>query len=229
MRPVLLVALLVAAAPAALAGGPEESASPEGSCAEAVAARVQAHYEDVRDLKADFTQKTRSVALGGAPAGAEMEASGSVVFAKPGRMRWEYTEPEPSLVVSDGETLWIYDPAAQEVQVLPVGAGLLSAAALQFLLGEGEILESFAVEARGCAEPRVGLLLTPREPAGYERLEMRVDAATGQVASTTVIDLFGNRTEVGFTRMRTNAGPADDLFRFEPPEGVRVLELPAEP
>jgi len=62
--------------------------------------------------------------------GEETLTRGRVVFAKPGRMRWVYESPEPSLVVSDGETLWIYDPAAREAQRLPVTQGYLTGAAL---------------------------------------------------------------------------------------------------
>ena len=65
-------------------------------------------------------QTTRRVALGDG-AGDALAASGEVVFAKPGKMRWTYESPEPSLVVSDGATLWIYDPKAREVQKLPLG------------------------------------------------------------------------------------------------------------
>ena len=189
----------------------------------ALVGRVQAHYETVRDLRAAFEQTTRSVALG---AGAAMEepVRGVVYFAKPGRMRWVYQEPEASLVVSDGKTLWIHDPAAQEVQVVPVGGGFLSGAAIQFLLGEGKLLESFRVTAQSCSEPAV-LILTPRAPSTYERLELEVDTASGAIRRTVVIDLFGNRTEVGFSQVEMNRAPPASLFRFEPPPGTRVLTL----
>ena len=73
-----------------------------------------------------------------ARAAAEVAPSrGRVEFAKPGRMRCEYEAPEPSLVVSDGKTLWIYDPTAKEVQVLAGRAGLPLGGGVQFLLGEG--------------------------------------------------------------------------------------------
>ncbi len=198
-------------------------------CAEATARRVQAHYDEVRDLSADFAQTTRSVAFGGASAVDSEPARGRVHFAKPGRMRWEYRSPEPSLVVSDGETLWIHDPVAKEVQVLAVGAGFLSGAAIQFLLGEGKILESFRVAASSCEGERVTLALHPRQPATYERLELVVDPASGVIRETEVVDLFGNRTHVVFEDMDTNQDPPVTLFRFEPPEGVRVLELPKNP
>ena len=91
------------------------------SCARRAVDAVQKRYESVVDLRARFDQVSRSVALGGP--GAETHSAGEVVFAKPGKMRWSYSEPEPSLVVSDGSWLWIYDPGAREAQKLPVIGG----------------------------------------------------------------------------------------------------------
>jgi outer membrane lipoprotein carrier protein len=209
------------AAGEAAGGAPSQGAA----CARETALRVQARYEGVRDLRGRFRQTTWSVALG--EAGAGEEARGEVVFAKPGRMRWSYQSPEPSLVVSDGRTLWIFDPTVREVQVLPVDQGFLSGAAIQFLLGQGRILDAFTVETRDCEADPAHLVLVPREPATYERLELRVDRASGEIRETEVLDLFGNRTRVAFEGVRTNSGPPDSLFRFEAPPGTRVLEVPA--
>jgi outer membrane lipoprotein carrier protein len=212
-----LLAFALLGAASARADG-EESPT---DCAREIASRVQARYDGVQDLEARFTQRSRSVALGGAAR--EMEASGVALFAKPGRMRWTYEQPEPSVVVSDGQTLWIYDPTAREAQEFEVGAGFLSGTAVQFLLGEGRILESFTVRAQGCGGETVTLLLTPREEASYESLELRVDPKTGDVRGTGVVDLFGNRTDVAFTSLRTNLTPDPARFRFVPEPGVRVL------
>jgi outer membrane lipoprotein-sorting protein len=118
-RGLCLLAFALVAASGARADGAEST-----DCAKEIAARVQARYDGVEDIEARFTQRSQSVALG--RAAQAFEASGVAVFAKPGRMRWSYETPEPSLVVSDGRTLWIYDPAAREVQEFPVGAGFLS-------------------------------------------------------------------------------------------------------
>jgi len=140
-------------------------------------------------------------------------------------MRWTYTEPEPSEVVSDGSTLWIFDPRAGEVQVLEVGQAFLSAAAIQFLLGSGRILDTFQVAASGCEGSSVHLFLTPREPASYERLEMDVDSASGVITRTVVLDVLGNRTEIAFAELEINRDPAPERFEFQVPEGVRELRL----
>lgn len=211
--------LLALPAPAAPKGGSKD-------CAAATARKVQDHYETVRDLTAHFSQVSEVVSLGvqGAVAGAP--SAGEVSFAKPGKMRWSYEQPEPSLVVTDGEELWIYDPAEKEAQRLRSGQGFLSGAALQFLLGHGEMARDFKVGALSCTPEEARLGLVPRKAAAYEKLEIRVDAATGEVKETAVFDLVGNVTRVRFEDVRTNTGAGDDLFRFSPPEGVRVVEVP---
>jgi len=170
-------------------------------------------------------QRTERVALG-TGGGDALESSGEVVFAKPGRMRWHYEEPAPSLVVSDGATVWIYDPEAREVQELPLGPEFLSGAAIQFLLGEGRIEDEFAVRALQCGEDKVVLRLTPRAEASFESLELRADAASGEVRETVVVDLLGNRTRVRLDDVRTDTAPGPEQFRFEAPEGTRVISLP---
>jgi outer membrane lipoprotein carrier protein len=219
------VALLAAVLLLPGVGAAADEAGTDGACAAAVAERVQRRYDAVRDLRARFVQRTTSVAFGSTP-GATMESRGEVVFAKPGRMRWSYESPEPSLVVSDGQTVWIHDPGAQEAQELPLGPDFLSGAAIQFLLGDGRLADEFEVAARGCGEPEVQLLLTPRKDSSYERLEMRVEARSGEIRSTVVVDVLGNRTEVELSDLRVNTGPAVGLFRFEPPEGTRLLSVP---
>jgi len=198
-----------------------------GGCAREVAARVQARYDGVRDLEAHFTQRSRSVAFGGS--GPEMHARGVARFAKPGRMRWTYEEPERSVVVSDGQTLWIYDPAAKEIQEYPVGQGFLSGTAVQFLLGDGKILDAFEVHADTCEGETVRLFLRPRTETSYERLELVVVPKTGDVRETAVVDLFGNRTDVVFDSLRANRRPDASQFRLEPEPGVRVLRAPPAP
>lgn len=219
----LLMGLLLLASRPAPA---EEEAGPS-PCVRAAVAAIQKRYETVRDLSARFAQTSRSLALG--RSASSVASRGSVVFAKPGRMRWHYEEPDESLVVSDGEWLWIYDPFHREAQKLQVGGAWLSAAAIQFLLGEGELLRDFQVAAESCDDEQAQLLLTPRQPSTYERLRLEADVVSGDVRATEVHDLLGNVTRVVFEDVRVNTDPAAEVFTFQAPEGVRVIELGTPP
>ncbi len=222
------------APPAASRSAPPEAARSEiapapgepsdhAACIESTVAAIQRRYGAVRDLRSRFVQESRSVALG--RRGAVSVSSGTVTFAKPGKMRWSYQEPEQSLVVSDGSWLWIYDPANREAQRFAVADGYLSGAAIQFLLGEGDIPRDFRVSAESCAGEVIDLELVPREAATYEKLRVRVDRSSGDLLETTLVDLLGNATRVAFQEIQVNLDPAPELFRFDPPAGVRVIEV----
>lgn len=218
------LALALLAAPRGVSGE-EAAGKPAAECGPEVTARVQARYDGIRSLRARFTQTAQNVAFGGDSGTAADPSHGRVEFAKPGRMRFEYETPEPSLVVSDGKTLWIYDPTAKEVQVLSVAEGFLSAAAIQFLLGAGRLEDSFEVSARRCGPERAELVLRPRAEASYERIDLVVETASGWIRETSVLDLLGNRTHLVFEGIEAGAAAPESRFRFEPPEGVRVLTL----
>ncbi|MBW2421725.1 MAG: outer membrane lipoprotein carrier protein LolA [Deltaproteobacteria bacterium] len=223
---VLLVAQL--ALPALAEPEAAESACDDARAAQA-AAVVQAHYDQVADLSAGFEQRSQSVVLGGVSMGAEAPTRGRVVFAKPGKMRWAYTEPAESFVISDGHVLWIYDVAEKQASKLPMEQDYLAGAALQFLLGDGQILESFRVSAERCEDGRIDLELIPKQAASYERLGLSADEETGEIAETVIVDLFGNRTLIAFQEVRINLDPPAETFTFEPPAGVDVIDLRLTP
>ncbi|MEM7410631.1 MAG: outer membrane lipoprotein chaperone LolA [Myxococcota bacterium] len=222
LRLASLLALGCVAATAAWADAVPEPTSE--SCRDTAATAVQKRYDGVRDLRARFVQTTRPVSLGGGTA-AKTTSRGTVVLAKPGKMRWSYEAPEPSLVVSDGKTLWLYDPGFREAQKLPAGEGFLSGAAAQFLLGAGDMRRDFEVTAVSCQAYEVELELVPKTPASYEKLYLTVDPRAGDVRQTRVVDLLGNIAEVAFEDLRVNQRPGAEVFQFVPPEGVKVVEL----
>jgi len=192
---------------------------------------VQGRYEAMKGLAADFEQSTESVVLSMGDVGegddAPVTSRGHVVFSKPGRMRWAYREPQESYVISDGRTLWIHDVAARQVTRVPVGEEYLTGAALQFLLGDGKLSDTFEIEAAECSASAVALELRPRIPASYERLTMTADVASGLVSETSIVDLFGNRTRIRFRNIVVDPATSDGAFRFEPPAGVEIVDLSA--
>jgi outer membrane lipoprotein carrier protein len=206
----------------------EESACDPGA-GEATALLIQARYEGIRDIQADFSQTNESVTFGGEPLMSPETKTGEVLFAKPGKMRWTYQSPEQSVVVSNGSTLWIYDVEAKSVTRLKVTSGFLSGAALQFLLGDGVILQTFEVRASRCEARAVSLDLVPKTDASYERLGLVADPRTGDVLATSVLDLFGNLTRIEFSEIETNLAPGQEAFEFEAPEGVEVIDYDGSP
>jgi len=219
----VLAGAAVAAVPGAAADGAVGSDCGPG-LAESLARKVQARYEGIRDLRARFEQSSTSSTFEGEALMNAAPKRGRVVFAKPGRMRWTYDPPEASVVASDGRTLWIHDVDAKTVTRLAVTEGYLTGAALQFLMGDGKILESFTVRVAGCDAEQATLDLVPRTDQSYERLGLVAVRATGSVVATSVTDLFGNQTRIRFEQIEENVNPPQDTFVLKIPEGVEVID-----
>ncbi|MBI1846545.1 MAG: outer membrane lipoprotein chaperone LolA, partial [Candidatus Rokubacteria bacterium] len=79
---------------------------------EDVVAGVEGAYARIADLKADFIQQAFNKSLG-----QTIKAEGTVYLKRPGKMRWEYRSPAPQQIVSDGQSLWVYTPDLNQVNV----------------------------------------------------------------------------------------------------------------
>jgi outer membrane lipoprotein carrier protein len=84
----------------------------EASPAESLVRRLEAHQARVGDLTARFVQTYRSGVLG-----REVVERGRVSIKRPGRMLWEYKDPEKKTFVADGKTFYFYVPADRQVIV----------------------------------------------------------------------------------------------------------------
>ncbi len=193
----------------------------EAKAAEAVK-KVQAFYDKTKSFRSPFKQEYVIKAYN-----KSKTSSGTVVFLKPGKMRWNYTDPKNNLLVSDGQTLRVYEAAEHQMYETAVSKSQYPAA-LSFLTGDGKLEDSFSFEWRdGAGEMKFpgGYVLvgTPKAPStAVQKLFLYVDAATSQVRRVLILDSQGNRNRFDFTSPRVNEPVAASEFIFTPPPGTTV-------
>jgi outer membrane lipoprotein carrier protein len=186
---------------------------------------VEGAYGRMTDLKADFTQTAFNKSLN-----QTIPASGTVYLKKGGKLRWEYAEPTPQQIVSDGKTIWIYTPTLNQVNT-GKAPDALSGPAGSFLSGLGKLREHFEVRLLNPAQPKdsegnVQLDLTPKQPLPtLQRLILAFDPNGWQLRRAVVYDQFENTVTMKFTKLVINSGLEDKLFAFVPPKGVATVPL----
>ena len=178
---------------------------------------LEQHHAQTTDLVARFSQSYRSGLLG-----REITERGVVQIKPPGRMRWEYKDPEDKLFVTDGRTFYFYVPA--DKQVIVSEQDVKHSLAARLLSGTGGILDEFTATVEEPEEQGVlRLKLVPRQPqADVERATVDLEPR-GRIRAILLEDVQGNRTRFRFDDVRENTGLADRLFRFELPKGVEVI------
>jgi outer membrane lipoprotein carrier protein len=185
---------------------------------------LESAYGQMSDMKAEFAQTAYNKSLN-----QTIPAQGTVYLKRGGKLRWEYAEPTPQEIVSDGKTLWVYTPTLNQVNTGPAPEALAGPAG-SFLAGLGKLREHFAVRFLNLAQPtdRDGnyvLDLTPKNPLPtLTRLILTV-SPRWEVRKAVVYDQFENTVTMQFAKMAINTGLPDRVFTFVPPKGVATVPL----
>ena len=149
------------------------------------------------------------------------ETSGTMQFARPGRIRWAYEKPYEQLIVGDGAKLWVYDKDLNQVTVKGITQAIGGSPAA-LLAGSNDIEKEFHVSDGGVQD---GLQWIEAVPRGAEATFQKVRMGFGKsgLEAMELADNFGQTTRLRFLNLQRNpkVDPAD--FRFEPPKGADVL------
>lgn len=147
------------------------------------------------------------------------ESAGRVVLAHPGRFRWETAPPFEQLVVSDGTTVWQYDPDLAQVVVRPLDKRADQVPSM-LLAGEVEAVDKlYNIAASRDDAGAERFELQPRsEGSPFSRLALQFRA--GALERLEITDGLAQRTEVSFSAVKPLAAPDTSLFVFRTPEGV---------
>jgi outer membrane lipoprotein carrier protein len=216
------------------------------SSAKAIAGLLQEHYRRPRTLQAVFLERYSE-----SQKQARIE-SGTVYFKRPGRMRWEYDSPEKKLFLADGKTVWFYVPYDHTVTKAPTKESSDWRTPLVLLTGRADL-------SRLCS--RIDLIKQPGVPSEHAVLRclpkgeekngassdssseipgagsftdvlLEVDTGSGELERIDIRQPGGIELEYRFGNWRTDIAISDDMFHFQVPAGVAVVDgaaLSADP
>jgi outer membrane lipoprotein carrier protein len=187
-----------------------------------VAAAIDARYNGMKSLRAEFSESYS----GG---GMQRNESGTLWIKKPGKMRWEYTAPQKKTFVTDGSAAWFYIPGERQARRTPLKSLNDLRSPLRYLLGRTKLEK----EVRGLSlapdvRPAVaGDVVLRGIPVGMEdRISVLLLESDGQGFLRRIVmqELDGSTTEFRLENQRENAPVSDAEFNFHPPAGVEILQ-----
>ena len=197
----------VAAAPATAAPA---AATP------AAAAAVDKYLSGLGSWSADFEQT-----IDDGHGNVLRSAAGRLYLQKPGKFRWDYSQPSEQLVLADGKQIWFYDKDLAQANVRDMDTSLASTPA-SLLSGVGSVSTQFNVTA---LPPNGGLQwfqLVPKH-ADTDFQLVRIGFDKGELRSMFLADKLNQITQLTFSNSKRNLALAPDLFSFTPPPGVDVI------
>ena len=155
------------------------------------------------------------------------EASGQLFVKYPGKMRWVYETPTPMLFVTDGESLWMYQPDENQVTVGLAAEVLGGQEGASFLSDIGLLREAFRISLDpGGGGDIVRLKLLPEgERHDIAEVYLKIRRDTHDIVEVITNNLYGDQTRIELKDLDFKAVLPDHLFRFDIPPGTDVLQF----
>ena len=185
---------------------------------------IQTQYHSILSFSGHFRQTSFRANSESAP----RKAEGEVYYKRPGKMRWLYEAPDEQLLVTNGETLWLYDTLLENVTIQKLEK-LTDGTALSFLLGLGDLNEDFKRRkiSKSLLKNQQGLIveLVPiKETANLAFIQLEVDPETYNLRTIALMDQQGNYRTIAFESMSYNLELEDKFFEFEVSAEMEVIE-----
>jgi outer membrane lipoprotein carrier protein len=180
------------------------------------AAEVEKYLRGLATWSADFTQT-----IDDGHGNVLRSAAGRLYLQRPGKFRWDYSQPSEQLVLADGKQIWFYDKDLAQANVRDMDSSLASTPA-SLLSGSGSVSAQFDITA---VTPSAGLQwfqLVPKH-ADTDFQLVRIGFEKGELRSMFLADKLNQITQLTFSNSKRNLPLAPDLFSFEPPPGVDVI------
>ncbi len=179
---------------------------------------VENRYNHAQSLKLNFTETWTAART------PDRTETGVLTLRKPGRMRWDYSNPVGKVFVSDGKRTSFYDPEANQVEVSGVKETEDMRAPLAFLLGKLNFYKEFRSFNLRTDTQGTWIAADPNSDSlPYSRVEFLI----GADAHIERLRVFGQDRSVldfHFTQERLNVPVEPGIFNYRAPLTAQIVE-----
>lgn len=199
--------LLFTALPGEPASAQQASGAASPEDVDSVVWEIEDYLNSIESLQGRFVQTTSR----------GTRAEGDFALVRPGRIRFDYDEPEPTLLVADGMNFVIYDRELERATMVP-----LSRTPLWLLLRERIDLEDgLDILEVHEDEEYLAVLLRQTDAPEEGTIELVFSRDPLELRLWEVVDAQGVRTQVGLRDLDYQTRPSLAQFNVQNLPGIR--------
>ncbi len=154
-------------------------------------------------------------------------AEGRLTVKQPGKMRWEYTLPEPQTIITDGISMWIHRPKDNQVMVGNAPDFFKGGKGAGFLSDISQIRKNFDIAMQTAENDQYyRLKLLPAKPtADLKDIILSVAKTTYKIDQVITHNEYEDETRFVISDYQFDIDPDDNLFTFSIPKGMEVVKM----
>ncbi len=170
---------------------------------------LKQQIKQLSTFEADFSQRVIDVD------GQElMQGKGKVHLSHPSLIRWHAVEPDENLMISDGDTLWIYNVDLEQATAMSAKQAIDSTPFALLASHDDALWDNYQV-----SKDDEAFVITPIKQGGQVK-QLSIYFKNQQFSCLVIEDLSLQKSEFTFSESQANRKLAKKLFAFTLPEGV---------
>jgi outer membrane lipoprotein-sorting protein len=222
-RALLVILLWLTSLPAATLSRSENAEAPRLPLPELLQ-KFNERQQAVQSLTAAFTER-KDLSLLAKP----VVSNGTFLYAKPARIKWEYSAPEPRVFLITEDRFLAYYPNQKRAEEVPLSKLAGRRVFRVFGIGQtSEDLQKFFDISQadpGDEKDCYLLVLTPKRRRVKDRLQLVrfwVDSKTYLPRKLEYLESDGDSTLLSFANIRLNPEIAENRFDVDIPKDVQI-------
>ncbi|MBH0090052.1 outer membrane lipoprotein chaperone LolA [Pseudoalteromonas sp. NSLLW218] len=175
---------------------------------------LQDRLATLKSFKAQFAQQVTDK-----EGQAVMQGEGTIALQQPMMIRWQQTNPDDTLFVSNGDKTYYFDSFAEQVTIMKTSSLIDSTPFVLLTSKDPAQWEKYSVLATN-----TGFSVTPNKgvESQVEQLDIAFAGNEQGLAKLVVTDNSGQLSSFTFNNAQVNTQLDKSTFEFTPPEGVEI-------
>ena len=153
------------------------------------------------------------------------ESSGRAWFSHPGKMKWQYLLPSHHEFITNGKTLWFFQPEENQVTVSSAANFFKAGSGGSFLSDFAQVRKNYAARIKKTSGVKTILELVPKKMSmDIASIDVTVSQKTHNILEVSTYNPLGDTTKISFTNIQFK--PLDPaLFEFAPPNKATIIQM----
>ncbi|EFE93565.1 outer membrane lipoprotein chaperone LolA [Serratia odorifera] len=172
---------------------------------------LQTRLAKVNSFHASFTQTVT-----GGDGSAVQQGEGELWVKRPNLFNWHMTSPDESVLVSDGETLWFYNPFVEQVTATWLKSATGNTPFMLITRNSPSDWKQYNIKQKGD-----DFELTPKSSSGNLKQFAISVTNSGTIKSFAAVEQDGQRSAYALKSQQNTTVDAGK-FKFTPPKGVTL-------
>ncbi len=175
--------------------------------------QLMAKLSKLAFFSADFSQKILS-----SQGELLKQGGGSLAISKPNLINWKTTSPDETMIISDGNTLWFYDPFIEQASAYSLAKSIHNTPILLLTSDEPALWQQYQV-----TQEKQRFIITPTNKSSQiKRLTLGFNGDNAQLNEFSFEDATGQVSQISLHNFNSKDKPDSAMFTFTLPEGVRL-------